>query len=290
MPSANYSSETQNPLWDFVLHHLKVKVNVCTYSPRTNGYELPVRTVRDWNLIYNCQGRLVWVIEGREHSMAEGDLVVVPPHIEHHAFSLTKKAAILSLHLQPMLPDGQDAFALLPPPRFLSISSGSRLDDYFKGAAREWQRFDRSSNALCRLYQAGWARLIVLELLREHCRSGHYQQTVDPLILKILKLLEDHICETLTLGQLSQRVGYSAQHINRLFRSALGITPLQYHRRMKMEKAADLLIHSPLSVQGVGLEVGIDDPAYFSRLFHQHMGQSPVAYRSTSQAELQDQV
>lgn len=284
-----HESSSHHPLLEFVLHHLQVQVNVCTFTVVTEGYVLPMRTVPDWNFIFNCQGKLVWEIDGQAHPLAKGDLVIVPPGVSHRAWSTTAKTKILSIHVMPMLPDGQDAFVLLPPPRLLTVQAGSRLMGYLKGASDEWTHFGQNAAPTCRLYQAGWARLIVLELLREHCRIDPAMPTVDPLILDILKLLEKHACQTVTLPTLAKAVGYTAQHVNRLFSRVLGVTPLQYHRRLKIEKAAQMLAQTALSVQGVASEVGIEDAAYFSRLFSQHFGQSPQTYRNASESPLRDQ-
>ncbi len=47
----------------------------------------------------------------------------------------------------------------------------------------------------------------------------------------------------------------------------------------RMEKACELLATTTAPVAEIAARVGIDDAAYFSRIFSRHMGMSPVAWR-----------
>jgi AraC family transcriptional regulator, transcriptional activator of pobA len=49
-----------------------------------------------------------------------------------------------------------------------------------------------------------------------------------------------------------------------------------------MLEAARLLRFTDMNVQQVALQVGYDDPLYFSRAFKRHFGESPVAYREAT--------
>jgi AraC family transcriptional regulator, transcriptional activator of pobA len=49
-----------------------------------------------------------------------------------------------------------------------------------------------------------------------------------------------------------------------------------------MLEAARLLRFTDMTVQQVALQVGYDDPLYFSRAFKRHFGESPVAYREAT--------
>lgn len=280
----------RDSLLDFILHHLRVRMGLCSLQRVTRGYTLEHRTIPDWNFIYVTQGKAVWVIDGVDHPLNTGDLVMVPPHVEHHAYSTTKKMRLVSVHVEPKLPGGQDVFALLPPPRTLTVERDSPLDRYLRGAETEMDRLS-DQPMVCRLYLTPWARLAALEMLRCHGGpSARMPATIDPLLVRILQLLSDRLTESLTLAELSHRVGYSGQHLNRLFRRELGVTPLQHHRRLKLEKAAELLVRGALSVQGVGHAVGIADPFYFSRLFQQHFGKSPTEYRRSAETAMSDSV
>ena len=52
------------PLVNYVLAHMSVKTNVCTFQKHECGYKLPSRTVTDYNLIFVTRGRVAWVVAG----------------------------------------------------------------------------------------------------------------------------------------------------------------------------------------------------------------------------------
>ncbi|MEX0775948.1 MAG: AraC family transcriptional regulator [Phycisphaeraceae bacterium] len=274
----------RDSLLSFVLLHLRVRTNICTYQRLENGYTLPPRIVQDWNFIHVPRGRAMWVIDGQEHPLERGRLAVVPPHVLHRGYSLSKKLTLLSIHVEPTLPGGQDVFALLTPPRSLPVASRSRLERYLRGARVEWERLG-AEPAVCRSYQAGWARLIVLELLLRQSPDEHRDSAaVDPLLRRVLEILQERVAQDLDLAELARLVGYSPQHLNRLFRKALGVTPLQHHRRLKLERAAHLLAHGGLTIRAAGAAVGFPDAFYFSRVFHKEMGLSPSDYRRSTES------
>lgn len=267
------------PLLHFVLRQAKVKTNVCTRQIFSTGYELPRRTVHDYNLIYITKGKVTWVIDQTPYPLSPGDLVIVPPGVQHHAFSQTRKIDLSSLHLEVTLPGGQDVFSLLSPPVFQHVAATSRLASYLAGFTREFVRRDPFMTPLV---NPGWGRLIGLELLWHDAKLNLLtHRTIEPLITQILAELDSRLKEDVTLESLASWAGYSPQHLNRVFRKVLGVTPLQHLTRMRLEQAAALLAENQLTVLAIAQSVGISDPYYFSRLFKQHYGQSPAHYRQS---------
>ena len=264
------------PLVDFVLRHAKIITHLCSLQQHENGYKLERRTVPDYNLIYCTRGRPMWVIHEQPYPLEMGRLVIVPPGVPHHAFCKTRRVTIGSVHVEVTLPGGQDVFTLLIPPRLQTVAQGSRLDRYLRGAMDE---FDRPGQDELRQMLSGWVRLIVLELIRQNAADGLIEvRDADPLVVELLDELNRRVAEPVTLNELAEWSGFSAQHLNRLFRRALGVTPLQHLARMRMERAAELLAEGRMTVRGLAQRVGYDDPYYFSRAFKQHFGQSPAYY------------
>lgn len=272
-----------DPLIQYVLRHMTVMTNLCTRQRGHHGYELKPRLVPDHNFIYILRGRVAWVIDGKRWNMGVGDLVIVPPQIGHHGFSLTQRVDLVSVHVEVNLPGGQDVFNLLNPPRFQHVPRGSLLDRYFRGIASE---FDRSAEEEIHLMLPGWTHLIVRELIRLDAQSNLLRPRVaDPLVAKLLEELDQQITRPVMLTELAARSGFSPQHLNRIFQRALGMTPLQYLLRLRLERAATLLREARLTVHAIGKQVGFADAYYFSRLFRQYHGQSPVQYRNAMNSD-----
>jgi transcriptional regulator GlxA family with amidase domain len=131
-----------------------------------------------------------------------------------------------------------------------------------------------------RLTLAGWGTLIVMELFRHAgARKQLVEHPIDPLVSKLLDKLHEHSSSDLTLTDLAHWSGFTPQHVNRLFRKELGVTPLQYHARLRLELAAGLLVEGRLTVQAIARQLAFEDPYYFSRAFRRQFGRSPAQNR-----------
>ncbi len=268
------------PLVDFALRHARVTAGLCTRQVRETGYTLEHRVLSDTNLIFVTRGRVAWVIDGKPCELKPGGLVIVRPELPHHAFSRTKRVTLLSIHVDAALPGRQDVFDLLVPPRLQEVVAGSRLDQYLRGALDEYERPDIAD---AKRMLRSWSRLVVLELLSDNSRRGLLEvRSPDPLVAELLDELDRRVGKPTALADLARVAGYSPQHLNRTFRRVLGVTPLQHLTALRMDRAADLLLDSHLTVAAVGARVGYDDPAYFSRVFKQHRGASPADYRAAA--------
>lgn len=74
--------------------------------------------------------------------------------------------------------------------------------------------------------------------------------------------------------------GLSRSHFTRKFRRATGISPWRYILTRRITRARDLLTNTELSIKEIAIELGFEDPNYFSRLFRQETNQSPTEFRN----------
>jgi AraC family transcriptional regulator len=83
------------------------------------------------------------------------------------------------------------------------------------------------------------------------------------------------------LDELAEVANFSKFHFSRIFFALVGETPLKFILRVKIEKAASMLIHSMhLSITSIAYELGFSDIAIFSRNFKKYYGVSPKQYRT----------
>jgi len=74
-------------------------------------------------------------------------------------------------------------------------------------------------------------------------------------------------------------VGLTEKYLCRLFGRELGVTPMEYLNRCRLERALELLASDELTISEISRMVGIDDPTYFSRFIRTRTGKSPSALR-----------
>lgn len=92
--------------------------------------------------------------------------------------------------------------------------------------------------------------------------------------------IEKNLWRQLTLDELAEAANFSRYHFNRLFHALVGETPFQFINRVRLEKAASLLILKPGdSVSAIACQCGFSDLSIFSRNFKTYFGASPSFYR-----------
>jgi len=94
-----------------------------------------------------------------------------------------------------------------------------------------------------------------------------------------LKCIDDAPAKGWTLSSLASRVDVEATYFSRLFRAAVGLPPMSYLRRRRLEMATTLLRRDDLAIGDVGATAGWPDANYFSRTFRNHFGMTPSRYR-----------
>ncbi|WP_429232462.1 helix-turn-helix domain-containing protein [Inquilinus ginsengisoli] len=101
----------------------------------------------------------------------------------------------------------------------------------------------------------------------------------DELVLSAIAIMEEAVEDRLRMTGLADRLGVSADRLERAFRAAAGTSPGAYYRRLRLRRAADLLAHSTLPVRDVALACGFSDMSSFARAFREFEGVSPRAAR-----------
>ena len=102
-----------------------------------------------------------------------------------------------------------------------------------------------------------------------------------PAILDAVEAMEGNIADPLPLPQLARIAGLSPRQINRLFQQHLGETTLAHYRRLRLDRARNLLRNSALSLTEVALATGFASSSHFSRAYREEFGDPPSRYRSS---------
>lgn len=105
------------------------------------------------------------------------------------------------------------------------------------------------------------------------------EQRVDQRVEKVLQVMRDDLGAELSLAGLAHSVNLSVWRLSHIFRSEVGISPIQYLKVLRIEKAKHLLETSFLSVKEITHLVGLNDESHFVRDFKKAYGLSPTPYR-----------
>jgi transcriptional regulator GlxA family with amidase domain len=98
---------------------------------------------------------------------------------------------------------------------------------------------------------------------------------------EVVEFIDRHYAKPLTVAELANRARLSPFHFIRTFRAATGLTPHQYVRERRLDRARHLLSTTTMPVTEVCQAVGFTSLGSFSTLFRRSTGKSPVAYRAS---------
>lgn len=98
--------------------------------------------------------------------------------------------------------------------------------------------------------------------------------------------LQDTLGNQKGIEELASRIGYSSSQVRRRFRDYFGLSPGAYRDRLRLEKAARLLIHTTCHISRIASICGYQNHSAFSRAFQRQYGQPPRRYRQARRVSL----
>ena len=119
-----------------------------------------------------------------------------------------------------------------------------------------------------------------LLLAHETTEWADAESQVDQRVKRALDFIAANSHRPLTLSELADHCGISNSQLSHLFRDQVGIAPIRFHEQQRLQRAADLLRQTNLSIGEVASEVGFDDSFHFSTRFRKQFSASPRAFRA----------
>lgn len=237
----------------------------------------------DYLLIYTAAGAGEFVTaDGRRLQIVPHDVVLVRPktYSDYGVEPTLEYWEMLWTHFRPR-PEWLDLLdwpEIEPGVGRLQIEASQRqqiTDQFFRvhrGALSTGPLRDRvAMNAL-----------EALLLLCEQANPNRDAHQVDSRIRQTMDHIVRHLDRKLTLDDLAEVSGLSVSRLGHRFREVVGVPPMEYVERQRIERAKQLLTMTSLSVKEVSRQVGYETQFYFSLRFKKQTGKSPKHYRTTA--------
>ena len=154
-------------------------------------------------------------------------------------------------------------------------------ENFFAGLERELNLGDRFTrylqDAMLETFFWQLIRLLPEEGLSRSMREASHRER----FLEDLHALFDANCRAgLQLEEMAAELGMSTRTLAYRCRELLGQTPAKAFAVFRINRAAERLQSTRLTIQQVAYEYGFQNPYHFSRLFKSIKGSSPLNYRS----------
>lgn len=117
----------------------------------------------------------------------------------------------------------------------------------------------------------------LLQAIAAYCKPSARVDgsTVHREAYRLRELIARNAFAEIPLSRLYFELDLSPSRAGQLFGKAFGATPVEYRNRLRLDKARELLVTTPLNVTRAARAVGISDPLYFSRAFRKRFGVPP---------------
>lgn len=216
------------------------------------------------------EGSIRLVQNSNESLIGPGEVFVLKPGASHLCTAVGGAARKLRLGLGGVM--AEQLITNLPDRVVLADQRSARacFDELFALYR------DLPADYHVRASQVAYRLLVQISVAHQ---GGPQAATLNPTVAAALRILETSGARDLDVRQVARTVGTSVSHLHRLFKDALGTSPLRYAREHIVSQAKDALGNTSLSCQEIARRLGYDDPLYFSAVFKRVAGVSPREYR-----------
>lgn len=274
------------PLFPFQLYNL---------AAATGKIVAPCHWHTEVEIIYVRAGRLTVTIDGRRHRAKKGDIFVVNSAQLHEIIgednalrycALVFPLQLLSFEMHDFgqsrylgpLCRGEAALATHMP---AAHTQATQMHTCLEGII-----------ALCAAQPPGYqlgVRAGLLQFVSLMIAGGmlaaqpiENNDAKQETLKSVLQYINHHSGEKLTLQRVAGAFNFSPKYFCHYFKANFGRSFVEYLHYIRLESAAELLLHTNMKVTAVAHQVGFDNLSYFIRCFKSRFGYTPAGYRKAS--------
>jgi transcriptional regulator GlxA family with amidase domain len=132
-------------------------------------------------------------------------------------------------------------------------------------------------------YQQICAGLVIsiMGLIMSIKKSENFEgKEIEKVIRKSCLIIRDNLDNNLNMEELAGELNIGYSNFRQMFKKYTGLSPVQYHISLRIQRARDLLSNTELSVKEMAYQLGFSSIDYFSRIFKNKTGKCPTTYRN----------
>lgn len=260
---------------------------------------MPPRRIYDHEFVYVMRGQGEIIIDGQIHAAWPDSLFLIQPRQWHFFRALPAESlTLLGVHFDWIKQDDfmprfrpvddpidEQLFRVpcgvphwnLPGQPFLNLKGRPRVRRLLEETVMEYGRADA-------IAQSG-AGALLAAAIAHMAREAQWLEKLPSLahigpdalrrVERARIFLEVASEVPVTIADAAAHVGWSADHLRRMFRSVLNTSPQQIHSAARIRRAKELLRYEHLPIHKIAEQCGFADASHFARVFKQECGVTP---------------
>lgn len=270
-----------------------------------DGLGNPTRRIYDHEFVLCVGGQGSIVIEGQKHAAQLNRLFLVQPRQWHSYTPEGPELALLGVHFDwtpqhdtlrfPIFRQTDESHPeedLFREPRsvpdwdlvqypYLDLEARSRVPRMLENVVAEYARCDDYSIACAGALLAA----TIVQISRE-ARGLQMQRAGASVGADAMRRLErarralENTDPLRSIDEVAESVGWSADHLRRMFRRALDTSPQSVQMTARLTLARELLRAGNLPINDVAARCGFEDASHFARVFKGDGGLTPREYQA----------
>ena len=266
----------------------------CTLKP---GKKIKKRILVDYEIILVTDGVAKVKIGENEYTVMRGEVIFIPPGVEHEIEVLDRDFVQPHVHFDPIYTADsekrrvsyrsakdisseqlallqEDIFADFGIPYVFRPAEPKRFQRYLFEIIDAKEAKRAHFNIICKSKM-----LMLLRLIFKQFEKGSAEEDSENVAELVKEYIDNNFEQTITLENLEVQFGVNRFTLIRKFKEAYGQTVISYYNERRLKEAKRLLLVGEHSVSGIANLLSFADLYSFSRFFKIHTGLSPRKYR-----------
>ena len=239
-----------------------------------------------YHMFHVTEGVYRFMAGGDNYDLAEGQTLLVPPQVEH-GYTVSADGNGCCLEVKFAL--SQSAMDAQLSKGGVRIVDNRLVELLFRQIIQEYAVLGKKADDAAASYLA-----VLLSALGEeerHQKQSHQFRYLDasaysPLSQRIVRYLEAHYSEDLSLDALAASMDYNKSYLCVAFKKDTELTILDCLNMIRIRRAAELIVYSDHSLSQVAEMCGFASVSHFNRVFLKYAGITPGQCRRAYPADI----
>lgn len=235
---------------------------------------------KDYQLLYIASGKSHFFIDGKEHILTAGHMVIFhPDEPQHYKYYKEDRTSVYWVHFTgSQVEKILEHYNIIRSEKIIYSGTSPDFQWLFGQIIQELQLCRKQYDEMLTLL----LRNIFILIRRSLEINKKFTDTMEKEVSYAIYYFRDNFNKEINVDEYAQSLNISVSWFIRCFRQITGMTPLQYVINLRISNAQMLLETSDYTISQIAESVGYENALYFSRLFHKQTGISPKEYRKKS--------